>query len=205
MQPSRRGDVATAAADWENPMVCGRNRRPAHTPLRAFSSGAEALAYWNAKSRAGQRHEGQGEDQGDKRRGQPPSDSVVFLSDDVTRSQDAATCAWEFCLVGSPHSVPLDWHAPGYSSSGTDASSSSTAATATPDSAGWVGVRLPCHWQLDPVHPRDVPIYTNTSYPFRFDPPFVNRDGHWKVTLVLAWILTLILTLTLTPTLASAP
>jgi hypothetical protein len=180
MQTSRRGNVTTVAADWENPMVCGRNRRPSHTPLRAFSSGAEALAYWNVRSRQGQRHEDQGGDQSGMRRRHPQSDSVVFLSDDVTRSQDAATCAWEFCLVGGPDAVPLDWHVPGYLPSGMDATSSS---------AGWVSVSLPGHWQLDPVHPRDVPIYTNTSYPFRFDPPFVNRDGHWKVTLVMALVL----------------
>ena len=33
---------------------------------------------------------------------------------------------------------------------------------------------LPSHWQLQG---HDIPIYTNTAYPFAFDPPRARRTG----------------------------
>ncbi len=38
---------------------------------------------------------------------------------------------------------------------------------------------MPSHWQLEGY---DVPIYTNTGYPFEFDPPYVRRTGKWTLT-----------------------
>jgi beta-galactosidase len=40
-------------------------------------------------------------------------------------------------------------------------------------------VQLPAHWQLQGY---DVPIYTNTTYPFVFNPPYVRRTGDVRVT-----------------------
>ena len=35
------------------------------------------------------------------------------------------------------------------------------------------------HWQLQGY---DIPLYTNTSYPFAFDPPRARRNGTWVMT-----------------------
>jgi hypothetical protein len=43
----------------------------------------------------------------------------------------------------------------------------------------WRPMRMPSHWQLEGY---DVPIYTNTGYPFEFDPPYVRRTGKWTLT-----------------------
>ncbi|CAM9104921.1 unnamed protein product, partial [Ectocarpus fasciculatus] len=65
---------------------------------------------------------------------------------------------WKFLLVGCPAAAPSGWWEHGESSE------------------GWAGVALPAHWQCQGF---DVPIYTNTVYPFRFDPPRARRDGAW--------------------------
>lgn len=70
--------------------------------------------------------------------------------------------AWDFVLVGSPQQAPKDWFKDDFSSN-----------------LKWSSMVLPCHWQLKGF---DTPIYTNTGYPFEFDPPRARRTGHWKVT-----------------------
>lgn len=68
---------------------------------------------------------------------------------------------WDFLLMGSPQSCPPDFHAVG---------------------AVWADAQpmlLPCHWQLQGF---DVPMYTNTGYPFEFNPPFVRRTGNVRIT-----------------------
>lgn len=69
---------------------------------------------------------------------------------------------WKFSIVGSPDCVPTNW------------------LTVGTNNSSWTNLQLPCHWQLNGF---DAPIYTNTSYPFRFDPPRVQRDGTWQVAL----------------------
>lgn len=71
---------------------------------------------------------------------------------------------WDFQLIGDPFDLPphlTTWHEAHF------------------DSTRWDKVALPNHWQLQGY---DVPLYTNTSYPFRFDPPFTVRDGVYHLT-----------------------
>mmetsp|Transcript_19151 Transcript_19151/g.32058 ORF Transcript_19151/g.32058 Transcript_19151/m.32058 type:complete len:1417 (+) Transcript_19151:42-4292(+) len=72
------------------------------------------------------------------------------------------TQAWKFLLVGKPSEAPSSWELPEFS-----------------DSQRWNNIALPGHWQLQGY---DMPIYTNTVYPFRFDPPRARRDGPWSAT-----------------------
>jgi beta-galactosidase/beta-glucuronidase len=87
-------------------------------------------------------------------------DNSIFLTGRVGYPDD--TKKWKFKLVGSPEQAPLNW----FSSSSED--------------SNWDEVSLPNHWQLQSY---DIPLYTNTSYPFRFDPPYTVRDGTWTNTL----------------------
>lgn len=72
---------------------------------------------------------------------------------------------WDFLLVGSPLLCPRDWHTPNY--------------WLTVRDHAWQKVSLPNHWQLQGF---DVPLYTNTGYPFQFDPPRARRNGKWVNT-----------------------
>eukprot|EP01041_Mallomonas_annulata_P010826 gene10826-22579_t len=90
----------------------------------------------------------------------PDSDSVFFLTGASGDSSNSPS--WKFTLIGSPIDSPKSWQKKQF------------------DDSSWNNVKLPAHWQLQGY---DIPIYTNTSYPFRFDPPNVQRDGQWTVTL----------------------
>ena len=69
--------------------------------------------------------------------------------------------AWRFFLGGDPFSDETSWQSLDF------------------DDSKWLELHLPNHWQLQGV---DIPIYTNTTYPFRFDPPYTRRDGTWNAT-----------------------
>jgi hypothetical protein len=70
---------------------------------------------------------------------------------------------WRFLLIDSPENTPHDWQMFHFNDA----------------AAGWDSVALPNHWQCQGY---DIPIYTNTGYPFRFNPPYARRDGTWKAT-----------------------
>ena len=91
---------------------------------------------------------------------QPQSCNMLFLTG--MPGEPDPTNAWKFLLVGKPSLAPADWELPEFS-----------------DSRAWDNIALPGHWQLQGY---DMPIYTNTVYPFRFDPPRARRDGPWSAT-----------------------
>ena len=64
--------------------------------------------------------------------------------------------------MGQPSETPQDFPSPSFNDKDN----------------GWSSISLPGHWQL---HGHDIPIYTNTSYPFAFDPPRARRNGVWKL------------------------
>lgn len=68
---------------------------------------------------------------------------------------------WKFTLVGSPEVCPPNWEKISFVDS------------------NWFDVSLPNHWQLQSF---DIPLYTNTTYPFQLDPPYTVRNGHWTNT-----------------------
>jgi beta-galactosidase/beta-glucuronidase len=72
------------------------------------------------------------------------------------------TIPWKFLLIGNPYLSPEDWNCSSLNDS------------------KWKDVCLPNHWQLQGY---DIPLYTNTAYPFRFDPPNTVRDGSYTNTL----------------------
>jgi hypothetical protein len=90
--------------------------------------------------------------------------NVHFLTGEAGEPLDDG--AWRFLLVGSPAQTPAGWAAPGRPAEAAAA-------------AAWGPVALPSHWQLQG---HDVPIYTNTAYPFAFDPPRARRTGQWVMT-----------------------
>lgn len=63
---------------------------------------------------------------------------------------------WAFQLVDCPANVPENFTSPDL------------------DDCGWAVIPVPSHWQCLGY---DQPRYTNTSYPFPFDPPYVPEDN----------------------------
>ena len=72
---------------------------------------------------------------------------------------------WLFTLIGCPEDCPPNWMNEHYDEIALQRS--------------WSRVALPSHWQLQGF---DVPLYTNTTYPFQFDPPRARRNGLWSDT-----------------------
>lgn len=67
---------------------------------------------------------------------------------------------WSFRLVDSPQQVPskfYEWN--------------------NSFSKGWDNIDIPSNWECQGY---DVPIYTNFTYPFPLDPPFIHREGVWS-------------------------
>lgn len=169
-EESRSGSNGGAAneLDWENPRVIGRHRRAMHTTLRSFTSTNEALQYWDKG----------GGPEGDSllrntyyltgRAGNPKVPCITAASKEVTIKD-----SWYFTLVGSPDDCPPNWEQPEYSTSTT------TKSSASDHGIKWNPIDLPGHWQLQGY---DIPIYTNTTYPFEFDPPRARRTGLWSPT-----------------------
>lgn len=66
---------------------------------------------------------------------------------------------WSFILVNSPQEIPYKFY------EGND----------IPE--GWDNINIPSNWECQGY---DVPIYTNFTYPFPLDPPFIHREGVWS-------------------------
>ena len=90
------------------------------------------------------------------------SSNKMFLSNSTLTLEDHAPSMWDFVLVGSPELVPHNWF---LQSKVCD--------------EDWKSIPVPSHWQLQG---HDIPIYTNTMYPFAFDPPRARRTGTWRIT-----------------------
>ena len=138
--------------DYENPLVAGRNRCQAHGNLRSFISKDDSIQYWLDSDRRDSKLLNKFYLTGEA--GQPMNDG-----------------SWNFMLVGDPTLSPKNWESKKFvvlkSVSETDKSNR------------WKSMALPSHWQLQGY---DIPIYTNTSYPFAFDPPRARRTGNWTMT-----------------------
>ena len=133
------------SADWENPEVIARNKKPPHTILRSFRSSQAAVDYWNDNSESTKAE----------------ACNLFYLTGQSGKPDPSKV--WKFSLIDSPESVPHDWQTLHF----------------IEEPAMWDSVALPNHWQCQGY---DIPIYTNTGYPFRFNPPYARRDGTWKAT-----------------------
>jgi hypothetical protein len=133
--------LTSPPADWENPKIVSRNKRPPHTILRCFHSSELALKFWHEQCDSNK------------------ACNLFYLTGLV--GQPDPSKVWKFCLLDSPENTPSDWQMFDFIEE------------------EWDSVALPNHWQCQG---HDIPIYTNTGYPFRFNPPYARRDGTWKAT-----------------------
>lgn len=157
-----RKEVTAVVPDWENAGVVGRNRRSPHAPLRSFSSKHAALAFFEKGST-------------EERRDAMELTNKLLLTGPCG-TPDHENSVWLFCLVGDPCRAPLLWNTTTYVPVLFDDVEEERDPTAE---NVWAPIALPGHWQL---HGHDIPIYTNTTYPFLFDPPRARRTGEWLMT-----------------------
>ncbi|HSQ75465.1 MAG TPA: glycoside hydrolase family 2 TIM barrel-domain containing protein [Bacteroidota bacterium] len=81
--------------------------------------------------------------------------------------------AWKFAWTAKPADRPVDFHRPDY------------------DVSSWKEITVPGNWQLQGY---DIPIYLNTGYPFKVDPPRIPEDfnpvGSYRRTFAIpeAWL-----------------
>ena len=166
--------------DWEDPEVTGRNRRPAHVALHSFVSENAARDFWLVS---------QGAPRVD-------CDSTLTTGDASMRAKSAAKSAvrgkgkhasltcderrprvvhlsgrdWMFRLYRCPEDVPA-----GLCESCDDDFDGNT--TGGSGGGDWSAIRVPSNWQLEEAGKHDAPIYTNTTYPFQLNPPYVRTVG----------------------------
>ncbi|MGO4771289.1 glycoside hydrolase family 2 TIM barrel-domain containing protein [Flavobacterium sp. W22_SRS_FK3] len=62
---------------------------------------------------------------------------------------------WKFNIVKNPSQRPFDFYA------------------ANLDDSNWKNIQVPSNWEMQGY---DIPIYTNVTYPFPKNPPFINGD-----------------------------
>jgi hypothetical protein len=153
-------------AEWEDPMVVGRNRRTMYSDVSHFKSRLSLFQYcrdYLFSTRTYNRIT----DKDPTRKEFSPS--TILLTGEPGLPDN--TNHWMFLLVSDPSSAPLGWEQIDYQPD-------SHLQDGTSCQYRWIEVQLPQHWQLQGF---DIPIYTNTSYPFQFDPPRARRTGLWTV------------------------
>ena len=129
--------------DYENPKIVGRNRRSAHAFLRSFKTTDECLTYWS-----------------DSNRTDSTLHNVFYLTGEAGMPLNDGS--WKFLLVGTPKESPLGWELPTFNTDNKSAKQEDV------EINNWNTIAVPGHWQLQNY---DVPLYSNTVYPFAFDPP----------------------------------
>lgn len=138
---------------WEDPSFFKWRKRDAHVPLRSHDSIEGSLRYWYDRSKVDFL----------------VSNSAVWNDEAVSHALESAkfwvkglpyvmslSGYWKFFLASSPASVPVNFHDTGF------------------DDSVWESMPVPSNWQM---HGFDRPIYTNTTYPFHLNPPYVSSDN----------------------------
>lgn len=138
--------------DWENPKIVGRNRRRMKCFSKNFLSKDNAIEYWRLRNNLISMDETTSEYELLRSNAeQLLNECRIMLTNPP--GGGANNNDWEFALVGFPTDEPAGWQT--YSDSN--------------NNNKWVPMEVPSHWQLKGF---DIPIYTNTSYPFQMDPPY---------------------------------
>lgn len=156
-----------------NPQHIAKNRRKMKSKSRSFFSKKEAYSYWKYREELLLVPENEGNYvilNNNK------CTDVLLLTEQCGLGMDMnKSNLWDFSLIGKPSDVintASNWFSRNYNLKYEDEEDCI-------DKLKWYKVNLPHHWQLDGF---DVPFYTNSVYPFAFDPPNTRRIGEWTVT-----------------------
>lgn len=138
---------------WEDPSFIKWRKRDPHVHLHCHESVEGSLKYWYQRNKVDFL----------------VSQSAVWKDDAVNGALDSAAFwvkdlpfvkslsgYWKFYLASNPSNVPAKFHDSEFQDS------------------EWSTLPVPSNWQL---HGFDRPIYTNVTYPFPLDPPFVPTEN----------------------------
>ncbi|XP_060675470.1 uncharacterized protein LOC125421374 [Ziziphus jujuba] len=138
---------------WEDQTFIKWRKREPHVTFHCHESIEGSLKYWYERNKVNYL----------------VANSAVWNDDAVDRALDSAAFwvrglpfvkslsgYWRFFLASSPSKVPENFHDSAFHDS------------------EWKTLPVPSNWQM---HGFDHPIYTNFTYPFPFDPPFVPKEN----------------------------
>lgn len=138
---------------WEDPSFFRWRKREAHVPLRSHDTPEGALKYWHERRNVNYLNSDSAVWNDDAVRG--ALESAAFWSKGLPYVQTLSGY-WKFLLASSPESVPEKFYDAYFNDS------------------DWEALPVPSNWQM---HGFDRPIYTNVTYPFTMNPPFVPNDN----------------------------
>ncbi|XP_078178746.1 glycoside hydrolase family 2 protein isoform X1 [Carex rostrata] len=138
---------------WEDPSFIKWRKREAHVPLRSHDTIEGSLKYWCDRNNVNY----------------SDAEKAVWNDDAVSAALESAASwvkglpfvqslsgYWRFFLASSPSNVPSNFYESAF------------------DDSNWDSLPVPSNWQM---HGFDRPIYTNVTYPFPMNPPFVPSEN----------------------------
>ncbi|KAK3163026.1 hypothetical protein QOZ80_1BG0096690 [Eleusine coracana subsp. coracana] len=138
---------------WEDPSFFKWRKREAHVPLRSQDTPEGALKYWYERRNVNYLNSESAVWNDDAARG--ALESAALWSNGLPYAQSLSGF-WKFLLAPSPENVPEKFYDAHF------------------DDSNWEALPVPSNWQM---HGFDRPIYTNITYPFPMNPPFVPSDN----------------------------
>ncbi|KAM0834535.1 hypothetical protein ACQ4PT_063560 [Festuca glaucescens] len=138
---------------WEDPSFFRWRKRDAHVPLRTHDTLEGALKYWRDRRNVSYLDAESAVWNDDAVRG--ALESAAFWSEGLPYARSLSGY-WKFQLAQSPESVPEKFYDAQFNDS------------------DWEALPVPSNWQM---HGFDRPIYTNVTYPFPMNPPFVPSEN----------------------------
>jgi len=138
---------------WEDPSFFKWRKREAHVPLRSQDTLEAALKYWHERRNVNYHNADTAVWNDDAVRG--ALESAAFWSKGLPYAKSLSGY-WKFLLSPSAESIPERFYYAHF------------------DDSNWSGLPVPSNWQM---HGFDRPIYTNVTYPFPLNPPFVPADN----------------------------
>ncbi|KAF7040301.1 hypothetical protein CFC21_050210 [Triticum aestivum] len=138
---------------WEDPSFFRWRKRDAHVPLRSQDTLEGALRYW--RERRNVSHLDAEAAVWDDGAVHGALDSAAFWSRGLPYARSLSG-HWKFRLAQSPETVPDKFYDAQFNDS------------------DWEALPVPSNWQM---HGFDRPIYTNVTYPFPMNPPFVPSEN----------------------------
>lgn len=165
MAQSVRKETGFPQKFWEDPSIVKWNKRTAHVPLHCHATVEGALRFWIERNNVDFE----------------AATLAAWGDESVSASLESAAFwvkqlpyvmslsgYWNFFLVPNPKEAPQKFYEINF------------------DDSTWGTLPVPSNWQM---HGFDIPIYTNTEYPFPLNPPFVsteNPTGCYRKSFILS-------------------
>ncbi|GLJ49794.1 hypothetical protein SUGI_1057420 [Cryptomeria japonica] len=153
MAQSVRKETGFPQKFWEDPSIVKWNKRTAHVPLHCHATVEGALRFWIERNNVDFE----------------AATLAAWGDESVSASLESAAFwvkelpyvmslsgYWNFFLVPNPEEAPQKFYEISF------------------DDSTWGTLPVPSNWQM---HGFDIPIYTNTEYPFPLNPPFVSTEN----------------------------